>query len=91
MKPPNPPRPWGPGESWETYWSSPPPARSARCQWWVDRIQAGWRPNMRMASCGYYEGAELYGVWIWEMLNVLMPLLRAVEQADHITKDEEKT
>ncbi len=61
----------------EEHWMTPPPERSARCQFWVDRINAGWRPNKRINKMGYYESSDYYGVYIWEYINVLSPLLLA--------------
>jgi hypothetical protein len=63
----------------EEYWSEPPPKRSARCQWWVDRIRAGWRPSGRINRMGYYGSSEYYGVYIWEYLHVISPLLSSLE------------
>ena len=57
-------------------WSEPPPELSERCRWWVRRIKAGWTGNRRTASMGYHVAAEYYGVYIWEYLNVISPLLR---------------
>jgi len=59
----------------EDYWTTSPPERSTRCQWWVDRINKGWQPNGRIRSMGYYEAAIFYGVYIWEYLEVISPLL----------------
>jgi hypothetical protein len=72
MKPPAPPR----VKDIEKYWSQKPPEQSARCAWWVKRIQGGWRPSGRVSSEGYYSSAKYYGVYIWEYLNVISPLLR---------------
>jgi hypothetical protein len=43
---------------------------------WRERITAGWRPNQRISTLGYYESAAYYGVYIWEYLHVISPLLR---------------
>lgn len=64
----------------EKYWSEPPPERSARCSWWVERINRGWRRNRRIASMGYYTASEYFGVHIWEYINVLSPRLSEVEK-----------
>lgn len=45
----------------------------------MPRINAGWRPNRRLRSMGYHESAEYFGVYIWEYLNVLYPLLVELE------------
>ncbi len=71
MKPPAPPR----VDNLEDYWSQPPPVYSERCQWWISRIEGGWRPGKRVSCLGYYSKAEFYGVYIWEYLNVLSPML----------------
>jgi len=65
----------------ETYWTSPPPEPSQRCDIWVAKIKAGWRPNRRIRQMGYYEGAEFYGVYIWEYSNVIQPLIRELTEA----------
>lgn len=62
----------------EMYWSFPPPEESERCAWWKARIRAGWRPNRRIATMGYDGASYFYGVYIWEYLNVIEPLLREV-------------
>lgn len=60
----------------QEFWIHQPPELSPRCLEWVDRIRCGWRRNRRIKSMGYYSAAEFYGVFIWEYLNVLLPLLR---------------
>lgn len=60
----------------EAFWISSPPERSERCEWWVRRFEDGFVLNKRIAAMGYYERAEFYGVFIWELLNVLSPLER---------------
>lgn len=76
MKPPAPPRV---GDI-EAFWGfEPPPVLSPRCDWWVARINGGWRRNRRLGGWGYYESAEYFGVYIWEWINVLSPLLTAAE------------
>ena len=60
----------------QQYWTIAPPETSARCLWWVERIQReGWLPNQRIRSMGYYERAKFFGVYLWEYLNVLVPLI----------------
>lgn len=66
----------------ECYWGDPPPERSPRCTWWIDRIRAGWRPGKRVARLGYYCAATYYGVYIWEYLHVLSPLLNELARTD---------
>lgn len=58
----------------EEFWTSEPPERSDRCKWWVRRFAEGFTPNKRISKMGYHERAEFYGVYIWELLNVLRPL-----------------
>lgn len=66
------------------FWTEPPPARTARCDWWLRRIAAGWRRNKRVGSLGYHSAAEFYGVYIWEYINVLAPVLIALyEKGEH--------
>jgi hypothetical protein len=55
------------------YWGQAPPDLSDRCQWWVEQFDAGFRPNRAYRMEGYDTSAELYGVWIWEYLNVICP------------------
>lgn len=57
------------------YYSTPPPARSPRCEWWVRRIQRGWRPNHRITRLGYSEATRFFGVYVWEYITVLSPML----------------
>jgi hypothetical protein len=64
-------------EDVERYWTSGPDEHSARCQWWMKRIEDGWRPNRRINTLGYHEMAEYFGVYIWEYLNVIYPVLEA--------------
>lgn len=59
----------------ESYWMSPPPQRSARCAYWVHQIERGWLPNRSICRNGYHSSADWYGVYIWEYLNVLAPLI----------------
>lgn len=58
------------------YWSERPPALSARCQYWVRQIERGWMPNRRISREGYDNSSDWYGVFIWEYLNVLAPMVR---------------
>lgn len=69
-EPPAPPR----IKDVERYWQEPPPEQSERCLWWVERFASGWRLNRRVGSMGYHERAEYYGVYVWELLNVLSPI-----------------
>lgn len=69
----------------ERYWVYSPPERSARCAFWVERIQAGWRGNRRIHSLDYYSSAEYYGIYIWEYWNVIWPLLKTEMSVDNKT------
>jgi hypothetical protein len=60
------------------YWRSPPPEPSPRLHRWIGRIRNGWKPNGRVRGMGYQEKAEFFGVYIWELFNVLYPLLDGV-------------
>lgn len=71
MKSPAPPR----VVNIDVYWTNPPPEPSQRCIWWEHRIKDGWRRNKRIGKMGYHESAAYFGVYIWEWLNVLAPLL----------------
>ena len=64
------------------FWSHPPPERSARCAWWVRRIEGGWRRNRRISGMGYDEASEHFGVYVWEYTNVLAPLLATLEDKE---------
>lgn len=58
------------------YWAEPPPELSERCRWWLRQIERGWRPNRSWSSAGYATKANsLYGVYIWEYINVIYPAL----------------
>ena len=59
----------------QKYWADPPPEPSPNCVKWVAKIQGGWSPNRRIRTLGYYSSAEWFGVYIWEYLNVLRPML----------------
>lgn len=63
------------------YWADPPPDEySDRCMYWVHAIsQLGWRPNRRISGEGYDTSAHWYGIYLWEYLNVIFPLLQHIE------------
>lgn len=63
-------------EDIETYWLAPPPEESPRVAMWRMRIAGGWRPNKRIRSFGYYEAAKYFGVYIWEYVHVIFPLIK---------------
>lgn len=66
----------------EDYWGSPPPGLSARCWYWMRQIERGWLPNRRISGEGYHSSAIWYGVWIWEWLNIIYPLIGAKREAE---------
>lgn len=57
------------------YWESPPPQPSERCLYWTRQIERGWLPNRRISGECYHCSAVWYGVYIWEYLHVLAPLI----------------
>lgn len=72
------------------YWTDPPPEISPRCAWWAAEISAGrFRPNQRVRRMGYDPAAEFFGVYIWEYLNVLRPLLDRLEVAANASERRE--
>lgn len=62
------------------YWSTEPPQPSPRCIYWVKQIERGWLPNRRISMNGYHPAAIWYGVFIWEYLNVIAPMVEAKRQ-----------
>lgn len=67
----------------QEYWTTHPPVGpSARCLAWVQRIREGWRPNRRISTFGYSEAADFYGVYIWEYLEVIGPMLYALRDPE---------
>ncbi len=59
----------------DQYWTEPPPEPSARLLYWQERVKQGWRPNKRIRRMGYYMASHWYGVYIWEYIHVMIPLL----------------
>lgn len=57
------------------YWLDPPPEPSLKLGKWIAKLKARWRPNRRIRSMGYHEAAEYYGVYIWEYINVISPIV----------------
>jgi hypothetical protein len=57
------------------YWQEPPPEPSPQLLKWVKKIQDGWTPNRRWRQYGYDSSAQMFGVYIWEYLRVIAPLL----------------
>lgn len=66
----------------EAYWGNKPPEPSANCEKWVARIKDGWRPNRRIRAMGYYDSARFFGVYIWEYINVIWPLITELESKE---------
>jgi uncharacterized protein (TIGR02996 family) len=69
------------------YWTEPPPDLSPRCTAVRLRLAAGWRLPPHLAREGYHGRAEAYGVYIWELFNVIEPLVTALEYA-RVEKEE---
>lgn len=65
----------------EGFWSERPEVLSPRCTYWVRQILRGWRPSRRVAGEGYHAAAIWYGVYLWEYLHVVFPLVRALERS----------
>lgn len=86
MRPPTPPR----VENDELYWTEPPPEPSARLIYWVARIRAGWKENRRLGMMGTGEATDFFGVYIYEYLYVIAPMLdtRRTLDRDLLTKAE---
>lgn len=59
----------------QKFWRKPPPEPSPGLLKWQKKIAAGWTPNSRIRQLDYYSSAEFFGVYIWEYLNVLRPML----------------
>ena len=57
------------------YWSDRPPCLSPRCRYWLRQVERGWRPNRRIRVQGYDGSAAWYGVYIWEYINVICPMI----------------
>lgn len=58
------------------YWGDRPPEPSAKLRAWLVRIVADeWRPNRRWEREGYDNRCWFFGVWMWEYLHVLYPLV----------------
>lgn len=57
------------------YWLDPPPERSERCQYWLNKIADGWYPNTRIGEMDYDSSSQYYGVYIWEYIHEIYPAL----------------
>lgn len=65
-------------EDVEDYWDDRPPALSNRCVWWMARIINGWRSDGVNSTYSESGKASVYGVYVWEYINVIRPLLRSL-------------
>lgn len=63
------------------FWARPPDEPSPRCSWWLRQIGRGWRDNTHIRRMGYDERAEWYGVYLWESLHLIEPLLADLRHA----------
>lgn len=57
------------------YWDEPPPMASPRCIFWKTKIRSGFRANYRIRKLDFEEASDFFGVYIWEYVNILNPLL----------------
>ncbi|WP_433568125.1 hypothetical protein ACQP1O_42995 (plasmid) [Nocardia sp. CA-151230] len=57
------------------YWQEAPATLSPRCEYWLRQIRRGWLPNRRISAECYDCSAGWYGVYIWEYLHALAPLI----------------
>lgn len=57
------------------YWLEEPLKQSPECTRWLVKIMSGWKPNRRITQMGYHEKAEFFGVYIWELFNVIIPAI----------------
>ena len=64
-----------------TYWTIAPPRLSESCEYWVRQIELGWLPNRRISTYGYDTSAAWYGVYVWEYLHVIYPLVESKREA----------
>lgn len=71
------------------YWDNPPAILSLRCKFWITKIFRGWRANPGLIKLDEEKASEFYGVYIWEYINILFPMLH-IKDAIHnkITKIE---
>lgn len=61
--------------------SDPPPQPSPTLAMWLEKIAGGWRPNRRIGAMGWEEAAEFYGVYAWELFNVIRPAIREAKKS----------
>jgi hypothetical protein len=61
------------------YWRDPPPELSPRVEYWLRRIAEGsWKPNRWFWTEGYDDQCQILGVYMWEYLSLICPLMVAV-------------
>jgi hypothetical protein len=55
----------------------------------MGRLRSGtWRANGRVRGAGYYGASRHLGIYIWEYINVLSPMVEAMFWADrHVNPD----
>lgn len=62
-------------------WTTPPPELSPRVEYWLRRVaDDDWRPNKYLLREDYYGASTWLGVYIWEWINLLRPLLAELEE-----------
>lgn len=68
------------------YWNERPPEFSARCLYWIDRLNSYGHPNSydwrdvqalypEDGCAGYDANAEHFGVYMWEWFNIIYHIL----------------
>lgn len=62
------------------FWAEKPPQLSPRCVALCAKLRAGWQVPSHIYQWGYDSRSEAYGVWIWELRNVIDPLIREIEE-----------
>lgn len=58
-----------------SFWAEPPPELSERCTYWVEQLERGWVPNRHVRIEGYDAASQWFGVYIWEYLNIISPMI----------------
>lgn len=52
-----------------------PTSPSDACLYWMDQIESGWRPQKSIQRMELKEKDELFGVYRWELRNIIEKLL----------------
>lgn len=61
-----------------TFWDGPPPSPSPRLAYWLRRLdEDSWHPNKYFCRESYDTRARWLGVYLWEYLHVISPVLDA--------------